>query len=149
LKWDMGILLTKVTHGVWDPKELRATTSCGNILCLGSGLSNTRQTKTKTPKKIPKTATSQKWTSYPTDTRQNPRLKNHEASKKKSGVWRKYLKNALDSLPMPLETLENERTDIPKTGCPASSLSSSWVTQSCFGTPSVPRVHLPRLHQEL
>jgi hypothetical protein len=42
LKWNMGILLTKVTHGVCDPKELRATTSCGNILCLGSGLSNTQ-----------------------------------------------------------------------------------------------------------
>jgi hypothetical protein len=42
LKWDMGILLTKVTHGVCDPKELRATTSCGNVLCLGSGLTNTR-----------------------------------------------------------------------------------------------------------
>jgi hypothetical protein len=42
LKWDMGILLTKVTHGVCDPKELRATTSCSHILCLSSGLSNTR-----------------------------------------------------------------------------------------------------------
>jgi hypothetical protein len=42
LKWDMGILLTKVTHGVCNPKELRATTSSGNVLCLGSGLSNTR-----------------------------------------------------------------------------------------------------------
>jgi hypothetical protein len=42
LKWDMGILLTKVTHGVCDPKEMRATTSCSNILYLGSGLSNTR-----------------------------------------------------------------------------------------------------------
>jgi hypothetical protein len=42
LKWNMGILLTKVTHGVCDPKELRATTSCGNVLCLGSGFSNTR-----------------------------------------------------------------------------------------------------------
>jgi hypothetical protein len=42
LKWDMGILLTKVTHGVCDPKELRATTSCGNVLYLGRGLSNTR-----------------------------------------------------------------------------------------------------------
>jgi hypothetical protein len=42
LKWNMGILLTKVTHGVRDPKELRATTSSDNILCLGSGLSNTR-----------------------------------------------------------------------------------------------------------
>jgi hypothetical protein len=42
LKWDMGILLTEVTHGVCNPKELRATTSSGNILCLGSGLSNTR-----------------------------------------------------------------------------------------------------------
>jgi hypothetical protein len=41
-KWDMGILLTKVTHGECDPKELRATTSCGNVPCLGSGLSNTR-----------------------------------------------------------------------------------------------------------
>jgi hypothetical protein len=42
LKWGMGILLTKVTHGVCDPKELRATTSCGNILFLYSGLSNTQ-----------------------------------------------------------------------------------------------------------
>jgi hypothetical protein len=42
LKWSMGILLTKVTHGVCDPKELSATTSSDNILCLGSGLSNTR-----------------------------------------------------------------------------------------------------------
>jgi hypothetical protein len=42
LKWDMGILLTKVTHGVGDPKELRATTSNGNVLGLGSGSSNTR-----------------------------------------------------------------------------------------------------------
>jgi hypothetical protein len=42
LKWDMSILLTKVTHGVCDPKELRATTSCGNVLYLVSVLSNTR-----------------------------------------------------------------------------------------------------------
>jgi hypothetical protein len=27
LKWDMGILLIKVTHGVCDPKELKATTA--------------------------------------------------------------------------------------------------------------------------
>jgi hypothetical protein len=37
LKWDL-----MVTNGVCDPKELRAITSCGNTLCLGSGLSNTR-----------------------------------------------------------------------------------------------------------
>jgi hypothetical protein len=42
LKWYMDIFLTKVTHGVCDPKELRATSSCGHILCLCSGLSNTR-----------------------------------------------------------------------------------------------------------
>jgi hypothetical protein len=42
LKRDMGILLTKVTHGVCNPKELRAKTSSGNVLCLGGGLSNTR-----------------------------------------------------------------------------------------------------------
>jgi hypothetical protein len=41
LKWGMGILLTKVTHSISDPKELKAITSCGNILCLSSGLSNT------------------------------------------------------------------------------------------------------------
>jgi hypothetical protein len=41
LKWDMGRLLTKVTHVVRNPKELRATTSSGNVLCLDSGLSNT------------------------------------------------------------------------------------------------------------
>jgi hypothetical protein len=45
--------------------------------------------KTKTPKKIPRIGKSQKWTSYPTDTRQNPRLKNHEVPK--SEVWHKYL----------------------------------------------------------
>jgi hypothetical protein len=42
LNWDMGILLTKVIHGVCDPKELRAITSSGNVLCLNSRLSNTR-----------------------------------------------------------------------------------------------------------
>jgi hypothetical protein len=41
LKWDVGILLTKVTHGVCDPKGLRATTSCGHIFCLSSELSST------------------------------------------------------------------------------------------------------------
>jgi hypothetical protein len=38
----MGILLTKVTHGVCDPKELRETTSCSYILSFGSLLSNTQ-----------------------------------------------------------------------------------------------------------
>jgi hypothetical protein len=42
LNWDMGIILTKVTHGVCNPKELRATTSCGHVFYLGRGLSNTR-----------------------------------------------------------------------------------------------------------
>jgi hypothetical protein len=47
------------------------------------------------------------------------------------------------------ETLEDERTDIPRTGCSASSPSSRGVTRSCFGTPSGPCVHLPHPHQEL
>jgi hypothetical protein len=34
LKRNMGVLLTKVTHGVRDLKELRATASSGNVLCL-------------------------------------------------------------------------------------------------------------------
>jgi hypothetical protein len=83
LKWDMGILLTKVTHGVCDPNELRATTSCGHILYLGSGLSNTRLFA-GIPRHQRRTGKSQMWTSYPTDTRQNPRLKNHDEPKKKT-----------------------------------------------------------------
>jgi hypothetical protein len=42
LKWDMSMLVTKVTHGVCDQKELRGTTSCSHILCLDNGLSNAR-----------------------------------------------------------------------------------------------------------
>jgi hypothetical protein len=113
---------------------------------------------TKTPKKIPKAGKSQKWTSYPTDTRQNPCLKNHEAPKKKPRSTKDRSRECDASTwkcawPLTdaksLETLKNERTDIPRTGCPASSLSSRGVTQSCFGTPSSPRVHLPHSHQEL
>jgi hypothetical protein len=37
LKWDVGILLTKITYGVCDPNELIAIASCSHILCLGSG----------------------------------------------------------------------------------------------------------------
>jgi hypothetical protein len=86
LKWDMGILLTKVTHCVGDPKELRATISSGNILGLGRGLSNTRLLagRPRHQRGTQKTGKSQKWTSYPTDTRQNPRLKNHEAPKNRT-----------------------------------------------------------------
>jgi hypothetical protein len=34
LKWDMGILLTKVTHGVCDPKELRAVAATYSALVV-------------------------------------------------------------------------------------------------------------------
>jgi hypothetical protein len=34
LKLDMGRLLTKVAHGVCDPKELRVTTSVGRTYTL-------------------------------------------------------------------------------------------------------------------
>jgi hypothetical protein len=80
LKWDMGILLTKVTHGVCDPMELRQHT----LLRLWIEQHSTLCGKTKTPKKIPKTVKSQKWTSYPTNTRQNPHSKNHEEPKKRT-----------------------------------------------------------------
>jgi hypothetical protein len=62
LKWNMGIPLTKVTHGVCDPKELRATTSCGNVLYLGSGLSNTQlfAGRPRHQKRSQKTGKSQK-----------------------------------------------------------------------------------------
>jgi hypothetical protein len=61
-----------------------------------------------------------------------------EYQRPKSGVWCKSL-----------ETLENERTNIPRTRCLASLSSSRGVTRSCSGTPSSPRVHLPHPHQEL
>jgi hypothetical protein len=98
---------------------------------------------------------SKNWTSYPTNTRQNPRLKNHEESKMKmwstkgqsrecdANTWKCAWSLADAKF---LETLENDRTDIPRTGCPASSPSSSGVTRSCSGTPSGPCVHLPQPH---
>jgi hypothetical protein len=74
----LSILLTKITHGVGDPKDLKATTSCGNVLCLGSGLSNTRPF----PGRPRHQKRYQNWQVpevdfYPTDAQQNPRLKNH------------------------------------------------------------------------
>jgi hypothetical protein len=109
-------------------------------------------------KEYPKTGKSRKWTSYPTDTRQNSHLKNHEAPKKKTQSTKGQSGECDASIwictwPLAdvkyLETLENERTDIPRAGCPASSSSIRGVTRSCFGTPSSPRVHLLHLHQEL
>jgi hypothetical protein len=100
LKWDMGILLTKVTHGICDPKELRATTSCGNVLCLGSGLSNTRlfvgrprHQRRSQNWQVPevdflsnrhpaKSASEKPWSAQEEDA---------EYQRPKSGVWRKYL----------------------------------------------------------
>jgi hypothetical protein len=86
LKWDMCILLTKVTHGVCDLKELRATTSSGNVLCLGSGFSNTRlfAGRPRYQRRSQKTGKSQNWTSYPIDTQQSPHPKNHEEPKKRT-----------------------------------------------------------------
>jgi hypothetical protein len=73
-----------------------------------------------------------------------------ESQRPKSGVWRKYLKIRWPlAYAQSLEMLENERTDIPRTGCLASHPSSRGVTRSCSGTPSGPRVHLPRPPQEL
>jgi hypothetical protein len=61
-------------------------------------------------------------------------------------VWRKWICAWPLADAKSLETLENKRTDIPRTGRP---MRSRGVTRSCSGTPSSPRVHLPHLHQEL
>jgi hypothetical protein len=109
LKLDMDILLTKVTHGVCDPKELRATTSCENVLCLGSGLSNTRlfAGRPRHQRRSQELASPRKWTSYPTDTRRNPRLKNMKRQRRRRGVPKTEVRSvtqvpeyALDRLPM-------------------------------------------------
>jgi hypothetical protein len=109
-------------------------------------------------KEDPKNWKLQKWTPYTIDTRQNPHLKNHEAPKKKTGSTKGRCRECDASTwicAWPLaeakssEMLENERIDIPRTGCPASSSSSRGVTRSCSGTPSGPRVNLPHPHQEL
>jgi hypothetical protein len=96
-----GILLTKVTHGVWNPKKLRATTSSGNVLGLGSGLCNTRlfagrprnqrgtQKLASSRSGLPiqptpgKSASEKPWSAREEDA---------EYQRTKSGVWRKYLK---------------------------------------------------------
>jgi hypothetical protein len=61
-------------------------TSSDNVLGLSSGLSNTRlfAARPRYQRRSKKTGKSQKWTSYPTDTRQNPHPKNHEAPKKRT-----------------------------------------------------------------
>jgi hypothetical protein len=149
----------QVTHGVCDPKELRATTSCGNVLCLGSGLSNTRLFAGR-----PRHQTrSQELASLEVDFLSNRHpaksvSENHDDLKKKmrstKGRSQEYdVSTWICGWPLAdaksLETLENERIDIPRTGCPASSPSSWEVTRACFSTPFGPRVHLPHLHQEL
>jgi hypothetical protein len=96
-----GCTPQKVTHGVWNPKELRATTSSGNILCLASGLSNTwlfagrprhqrRTQKLASPevdflsnRHSAKSASEKPWSAKEED---------EEYQRPKSGVWRKYLK---------------------------------------------------------
>jgi hypothetical protein len=100
LKWDMGILLTKVTHVVRDLKELRATTSCSNIHCLGSGLSNTQlfAGRPRHQRRSQKLASSRSGLPIQPTPGKILVWKNHEAPKKKtqstskSGVWQKYLK---------------------------------------------------------
>jgi hypothetical protein len=94
---------------------------------------------------------------YPADTWQNPRLKNHEAPKKRTrstkgrsrecdaSTW-KFASPLADAKSS--ETLENQRTDILRIGWPASSPSSRGVTRSCSSTPFGPRVHLPCPHQQ-
>jgi hypothetical protein len=160
LKWDMGILLTKVTHGVCDPNELRATTSCGNILSLCSGLSNTQlfAGRPRHQRRTQKLAIPRSGLPIQPTPDKIRVWKNHEVPKKKTQstkgrsrecdatTWKftSMLADAKSS-----EMLENESTDILKTGCPASSPSSRVVTRSCFGTLSGPRAHLPHLHQEM
>jgi hypothetical protein len=100
LKWDMGILLTKITHSVCDLNVLRATTSCGNVLCLGSGLSSTRlfagtprhqrrSQKLASPRSgLPIQPTLGKirvWKPW------SAKEEDAEYQRPKSGVWRKYL----------------------------------------------------------
>jgi hypothetical protein len=160
LKWDMGILLTKVTHGVWNLKELRAKTSSDNVLCLASGLSNTRLFAGRPihQRRTQKLASPRSGLPIQPTPGKIRVWKNHEAPKKRTrstkgrsrecdaSTW-KFASPLADAKSS--ETLENEHTDIPRTGCPASSPSSKGVTRSCSGTPSGPRVHLPRPHQEL
>jgi hypothetical protein len=109
LKWDMSILLTKVTHGVCDPKELRATTSCSNVLCLGSGLSSTRlfagrprhqsrSQKLGSPRSgFPIQPTPSKIRVWKTMKRQRRR---HRVPKAKVGSVTQVPKNSLHRLPM-------------------------------------------------
>jgi hypothetical protein len=156
---NMSILLTKVTHGVCDPKELIETTSCSNILCLGSGLSNTQLFAGRRRHQIRSQELASPRSGLPIQpTSGKIRVwKNHEAPKKTQST--KDRSRECDAstwicawLPVDaksLEMLENERTNISRTGCLTSSPSSRGVTQSCFGTPSSPRVHLSHPHQEL
>jgi hypothetical protein len=130
LKWDMGILLTKVTHGVCDPKELGATTSWGDILSLGSGLSNTRlfagrpihqrrSQKLASPRSgLPIQPTPGKirvWKTMKSQRRRRLPMRGRSRECDASTWICAWLLSDAKSL----ETLENERIDVPRIGGPA------------------------------
>jgi hypothetical protein len=87
----------QITHGVWNPKELRETTSSGNVLCLGCGLNNTRLFAGRPRPKnwqVPEVDFLSNWHPAKSASEKPWSAKEEDAEyqRTKSGVWRKYLK---------------------------------------------------------
>jgi hypothetical protein len=106
---NMGILLTKVIHGVCDPKELRATTSCVHILYLGSGLSNTRlfAERPRHQKRSQELPSPRSWLPIQPTTGKVRVWKTKKSQRRRRGVPKAQVgsvtqvtENALDRLPM-------------------------------------------------
>jgi hypothetical protein len=100
------------------------------------------------------------WSRFPIDStspkvsiRNNKKRKGRgrQVPKTELGRVSKVPEDPLGGLPMwsPRATPENERTDTQKTGCPASSPSSTSGSRSFSYTPSGPLALRPRPHRAL
>jgi hypothetical protein len=105
----------------------------------------------------PKTDKSPKSTSYRLDTPQSRHLKNQEAKEKRTSSTKDRAQECIEDTwrsawrPADVKsstTPKNERTDTQKTGCPASSPSSTRGSWSCPST-TCPRALRPRPRQAL
>jgi hypothetical protein len=139
---------------VCDPKQLGATTSGSNILGFCGRLSYARlfarrprnkrgtQKLTSPRSRLPIDSTPRKSAS---EKLRSKREEGAEYQRPSSGVYRRYLKICLTASDVKSSaTPKNKCTDTQKTGCSASSPSSTRGSRSCSSTPSGPRALRPR-----
>jgi hypothetical protein len=117
--------ITKVTQRACNPKQLGATTSGRNIFGFCGRLSYTRLFARRPSNKRGTQKLTSPQSRLPIDSRVD-----YQAQEYIKDTWRfAWRPNDVKSSAMP----ENECTDTQKTGCPASSPSSTRRSRSCSG----------------